>query len=178
MSETQDKTVARVNMGRVYEEKNGSLFFVKTTKTFKFLLINPNGEAVYSKTPISTKTEHVTPEQLEFKKKESWEIYVYKVEHEDLEEKTVYYDMTLTFQVPNEARYKTAYFKKAKSGRVFLIFFDSGTCSEVSINSPEWTTRSKARKLAPDTILNRDAPVFTLSASGELERRLDSEAVY
>jgi hypothetical protein len=176
-TQTQDKTVTRVNMGRVYE-KDGSLYFAKTTKTFKFLLINQQGESVYSKTPSEIKTENITPETLGFSKRESWEIYVYKTTHEDLEEKTEYYSMLLTFAVPNEARYKTAYFKKAKSGRVFLTFFDSGTCSEVSINSPEWTTRGKARKLAPDTILNRDAPVFTLSASGELERRLDSEKVW
>lgn len=172
-----DKKVSYVDMGKVFEEQDGSLYFIKTTETFKFLLMNQNGENIYSKT-AEIKTEHVTPEQLGFSKRENMEIFVYKTEHEDLEDKTVYYSMTLEFSIPNEARYKTAYFKKTKDGRVFLKWFDSSCCSEVSINDPEFTKRGKARKLPNDTILKRDAPIFTLSASGELERRLDSEKVW
>jgi hypothetical protein len=173
-----DKTIERVDTGKVYLEQDGSVYFLKTIQTYQFLMVNQNGDNIYSKTATETQTEHVTPEQLGFTKKASWEIYVYKTEHEELEDKTVYYSMTLYFEIPLETRYRTAYFKIAKSGRVFLKWFDSSSCSEVSINDPEFCKRGKAKRLPEDTILQRNAPVFTLSSSGELERRLDSEAVW
>jgi len=178
MNETKDKTITRIDTNKVFVDEKNELYFLKTVETYQFLMLNQNGESVHSKTPQKTETTHVTPEMLGFSKRESWDIFVYKTNHSELEDTTEYYSMTLTFEVPNEARYKTAYFKKVHSGRVFLKWFDSGCSSEVSINDPEFTKRGKARKLPPDTILKRDAPVFTLSSSGELERRLDSEAVW
>jgi hypothetical protein len=178
MSETNDKTNSFINFGKVFLEPDGSLYFVKTTETYKFITLNSNGEEVFSKNPTKTETTHVTPESLGYTKKAEWMIYVYKEVKDELEDKKVYYSMLLTFEIPEEKRYKTAYFKKAKSGRVFLMWFDSGCTSEVSINDPEFTKRSKAVRLKEDTILQRTAPVFTLSANGELERRLDSEAVW
>lgn len=174
----KDKTVEFTNFGRVYEEKDGSLYFIKTTETFKFLLINGNGEEVYSKTPSKTEKTHVTPESLGYTKKETWMIYVYKTERDELEDKTVFYELPLTFEIPEEKRYKTAYFKKAKSGRVFLAWFDSGTTSEISINDTEFTKRGKSKRLPEDTIIQKNAPIFTLSASGELERRLSENEVW
>jgi len=174
----QDKVNSFTNMGKVFEEPDGSIYFLKKTETYKFIMVNQNGDSVYEKTPFKTETSHVTPESLGYSKHESWDIYVYKVNHSELEDTTEYYSMTLNFQVSSEKRYSTAYLKKSKSGKVFLTWFNSGCCSEISINDSEWTTRSKAKKLSPDTILQRNAPVFTLSSSGELERRLDSEQVW
>lgn len=178
MSETSDKVVSFINMGKVFLDEKGELFFVKTTETFKFLLINSNGESVFSKTPTKTEETHVKPETLGYTKKATYEIFVFKTEKDELEDKTVYYSMVLTFEVPNEQRYKTAFFRKAKSGRVFLTWFDSGTSSEVSINDKEFTSRGKAERLPEDTILKRGSPIFTLNGNGELERRLQENEVW
>lgn len=175
---TQDKTVERVDMGKIFLEPNGSLYFLKTVETYQFITITPNGDSIYSKTPIKIEKTHITPEQMNFTKKASWDIYVYKTVHEDLEDRTDYYSMTLTFEIPEEKRYKTAYFYKVKNGRVFLKWFDSGTSSEVSINDSEFCKRGKAKRLPENTIIQKNAPIFTLSSSGELERRLDSENVW
>jgi hypothetical protein len=178
MSTQQDKTISHIDSNKVFIEKDGSLYLIKRIQTFKFLMVNQNGDSVYEKTPFKTETLHVTPESLGYSKHESWDIYVYKVDHSNLEDKTEFYSMTLNFQVPDEKLYKTAYFKKVKSGRVFLMWFNSGTCSEVSINDNEFCKREKARKLPEDTLIQKNAPIFTLSSSGELERRLDSDAVW
>jgi hypothetical protein len=165
-------------MGKVFLDENGAIYFIKEVKTFKFITVNPNGESIYNKTAIKTEEKRITPEQLGYTKSAKWDIYVYKTEHEELEDKTVYYSMTLNFAIPEEKRYKTAYFKTTQSGRVFLTWFESGTCSEVSINDPEFCTRSKAKRLSEDTILQRGSPIFTLSAEGILERRLQENEIY
>lgn len=174
-NETNDSTISRVDFNRVYIEQDGSLYFIKTTKTYKFLLINQDGRSIYGTTPIKTEQSHVTPESLGYTKKATWDILVYKtVEGEGLEKETIFYSMTLNFEVPNEARYRTAFFKKTRSGRVFLKWFDSSCCSEVSINDEEFCKRGKAKRLPEDTIIQRNAPIFTLSSSGELERRIEA----
>jgi len=176
---TNDKTVSRVDTGKVFLEQDGSIYFLKTVETYQFLMVNPNnGENIYSKTPMKTEQTHITPEMLKFSKRETWDIFVYKTNNDELESRTEYYSMTLTFTVPSEKRYFSAFLKKVKSGRVFLTWFDSGTCSEISINDGEFTSRGKARKLAPDTILQKGSPIFTLSASGELERRLSENDIW
>lgn len=173
MSETPNKISSFVNMGKVFVNEKNELYFIKTTETFQFKGLNADKDEVYGKDAIKTERTHVTPEQLGFTKKATYEIYVYKIEHDDLEEKTVYYSMLLNFEIPNEQRYKTAYFKTAKSGRVSLMWLDSGTCSEVSVNDSEFCKRSKAKRLSEDTILKRGSPIFTLNGNGELERRLE-----
>jgi hypothetical protein len=178
MSTTQDKTVVSVSGNKVFIEQDGSLYLIKTTKTYKFLLINQDGKSIYGTSPSKIEKTHVTPESLGYTKKAEWLIYIYKVNHSDLQDTTEFYVMPLYFEVPDEKRYRCAYFFKTKSERVFLKWFDSASCSEVSINDPEFCKRGKATKLASDTILLKNAPIFTLSASGELERRLDSEAVW
>ncbi|MGD0158863.1 MAG: hypothetical protein ABSB89_01030 [Candidatus Bathyarchaeia archaeon] len=179
MSTNQDDIKTYVNMGRVFEDEKGELYFIKTTEKRKFIMrSSDNGEPIFEKTPCATKEEHVTPSELGFTKKDTRDIYVYKTENSELEEQTVYYSMTLTFEIPQEKKYKTAYLRKAKSGRVFLVWFDSGCSSEVSVNDSEFCKRSKGKRLEPDTIINRNAPIFTLSASGELELRLDSSKVW
>jgi hypothetical protein len=178
MNETNDKTVERVDMGKIFLEPDGSLYFVKRTQTFKFIMLNANGEEVFSKNPIKTETTRVTPESLGYTKKAEWTVYVYKEMKDELEDIKVFYEMPLIFEIPNEARYKTAYFRKARSGRVFLMWFNSGTCSEISINDPEFTKRGKAKKLPENTILQKGSPIFTLSANGELERRLSENEIW
>lgn len=174
----QDDLRTYVDMGRVYETEKGELYFIKTIETRKFIRISDSGEPVFERMPSDKKTEHITPTELGFSKKETWTVYVYKTENDELEEKTVYYELPLNFEIPQEAKYKTAYFKKAKSGRIFLTWFNSGTCSECSVNDGEFVKRGKAKRLEPDTIIKRGAPIFTLSASGELERRLDSSLIW
>jgi hypothetical protein len=170
---TENRITEFVNMGKVFIDEKGDIFLVKTTQHYKFLLINQNGEPVYEKQPFKVEETHITPETLGFTKKASWEIYVYKTEHEELEEKTVYYSMLLNFEVPSEARYKTAYFRVAKTGRIILCWLDSSTASEVSINDKEFCTRGKAKRLPENSIIQKGSPVFTLNGNGELERRLE-----
>jgi len=178
MSETNDKTNSFINFGKVFEEKDGSIYFLKTTETFKFLMVNQNGEDIYAKTPMKTEQTHVTPEQLGYTKKAEWTVFVYKEVKDELEDIKVFYELPLIFEIPSEQRYKTAYFKKAKSGRVFLMWFNSGTCSEISINDLEFTKRGRAKKLPENTIIQKGSPIFTLNASGELERRLQENEIW
>jgi hypothetical protein len=178
MNESKDKTVEIVDYNKVFVDEKGALYLNKKIKTYPFLLVNAYGDNVYAKDPSKVEIVHVTPESLGFTKKETWIIYVTKTDTTELENTTAYYEMPLYFEVPNEARYKCAYFLKVTSGRVSLRWLDSGTDAAVSVNDAEFCKRGKARKLPENTILKRGAPIFTLNANGELELRLDSEAVW
>jgi hypothetical protein len=170
----KDAKTVYVNTQRVFLEDNGDPFFEKVTETRKFNTYLKQ----YEKTPSEKKTEKVTPSEMGFTRKETWTIYIEKTDTSELENTTVYYEMELTFTIPEEARYRYYYFRKAQSGRVFLIMLESGVCSEVSINDKEFTTRGKAKRLPENTILKRGSPKFTLSSSGELERRLSENEIW
>jgi hypothetical protein len=55
--------------------------------------------------------------------------------------------------------------------------FEAGICSEVSINS-ELVTRGKAVKLPENSLVPKNAPIFRLSASGELEREIQESSIW
>jgi len=116
----------------------------------------------------------VRPSELGFSKRQTWEIYVYKVleSTETLENQKIFYNLELIFTIPEENRYKTAFLYRAKSGKVFLKWFDSGTCSEVGINDKEFSSRGKLKRLPEDTMIPKDAPIFRQNANGELEREI------
>jgi hypothetical protein len=122
----------------------------------------------------------VRPSELGFEKKKVWKIYVYKVieNTEALENQKIYYSLELIFEVPQEARYKTAYLHKAQSGKVFLRWFDSGSCAECSINDKEFCSRGKLRRLPENTRIAKNAPIFRQNANGELEREISEEAIW
>lgn len=125
--------------------------------------------------------EKVRPESLGFMKTESWMIYVYKViqSAQTLTDETVYFSMELKFVFPKDEKkkWKHQYFYRARSGRIMLRDFESGICSEVSINS-ELVTRSKAKKLPENSRIPKTAPIFRLSSSGELEREIQESSIW
>ena len=119
--------------------------------------------------------------ELGFEKQKIWGVYVYKVieNTESLENQKIFYSLELIFAVPNEARYKTAYlFQTAKSGKVFLRWFDSGSCAECSINDKEFCSRGKLKRLPENTRIAKNAPIFRQNANGELEREISEEAIW
>jgi len=121
------------------------------------------------------------PEEMGFKKEETWAIYVYKMiqSPESLTDETVYFEMELKFAFPADEprKWKNQYFYKARSGRVMLRDFESGIASEVSINS-ELVVRGKAKKLPENSMIPKTAPIFRLSSSGELEREIQDSSIW
>jgi hypothetical protein len=144
----------QINMNLVFEDELG-IFFQKTNFEHQNL-------------------GKVRPSELGFEKKKIWEIYVYKVieNTESLENQKIYYSLELIFTVPEEKRYSTAFLHQAKSGKVFLKWFDSGTCSEVGINDKEFSSRGKLKRLPENTMIPKNAPIFRQSTNGELEREI------
>jgi len=122
-----------------------------------------------------------TPEELGFKREESWTVYVYKTiqSPETLTDETVYFEMELKFAFPTDEprKWKNQYFYRARSGKIMLRDFESGVCSEVGINS-ELITRGKAKKLPENSRIPNNAPIFRLSSSGELEREVNQNPIY
>ena len=149
-----------IDMNRVFEDEEG-IYFQKTNFEHQNL----------GKVRLS---------ELGFEKKKIWEVYVYKVveNNEALENQKLFFSLELIFEVPNEARYKTAYLYQAKSGKVFLKWFDSGTCSECSINDKEFCSRGKLKRLPENSRISFNAPTFRQNANGELEREISEEAIW
>ena len=151
----------QTNMNKVFEDELG-IYFQKTNFEHQNL-------------------GKVRPSELGFEKQKIWEVYVYKVveNNEALENQKLFFSLELIFAVPNEARYKTAYlYQTAKSGKVFLRWFDSGTCSECSINDKEFCSRGKLKRLPENSRISFNAPTFRQNANGELEREISEEAIW
>ena len=123
----------------------------------------------------------VRPSEMGFAKTQTMDIYVYKtIQNPDkLQDETVYFSMELTFAFPADEpkKWLNMYFYKARSGRIMLRDFESGVCSECSINS-ELVTRGKAVKLPENSLIAKNAPIFRLSASGELEREIQESSIW
>lgn len=149
-----------VDCNKVFEDENG-IFFLKTN--FKHENLGK-----------------VRPQEMGFTKTQTARIYIYKEiqSTENLDNETVFFDMTLTFAFPEDRKeFKTQYFYKCRSGRVMLRDFSSGVCSEVSINS-ELVTRGRAKKLDPNTRIPKNAPIFRINSSGELERQISENSIW
>jgi hypothetical protein len=118
----------------------------------------------------------VRPSELNYVKEVTTKIYVEKLiqSEESLENQITVFEQTLTISVPEEVRYKYIYLFKVQNGTVHLKDFDSGCTSAVSINDAEFVKRGKAKKLAPDTLLLKSAPIFTIR-EGVLERKLATQ---
>lgn len=117
----------------------------------------------------------VRPTEMGFSKEMETEIYVYKEVQstESLQNELVYFSMTLKFAFPAEAKYKTMYFYKCKSGRVMLRDFDSTVCAEVGVNDSVFVTRSKAKKLPENSRIAKDAAIYKINpTTSELEREV------
>lgn len=149
-----DKKDFIVDMNKVFEDELG-IYFLKSNFEHENL-------------------GKVRPSELGFEKKKTWEIYVYKIVEntEALENQKIFYSLELIFEVPNEKRYSTAFLHQAQSGKVFLKWFDSGTCSEVGINDKEFSSRGKLKRLPENTRIAKNAPIFRQSTNGELEREI------
>ena len=121
------------------------------------------------------------PQDFGFKKTESWTVYVYKTiqSPETLTDETFYFSMTLSFKFPEDEKRKWlhSYFYKAKSGRIMLRDFESGVVSECGVNS-ELVTRGKAIKLPENTRIPKNAPIFRLNPSMELEREIQESSIW
>jgi len=149
-----------IDMNKVFEDEEG-IYFQKTNFEHQNL-------------------GKVRPSELGFEKKKIWEIFVYKIVEntEALENQKIFYSLELIFEVPNEARYKTAFLHQAKSGKVFLRWFDSGSCAECSINDKEFCSRGKLRRLPENTRIAKNAPIFRQNSNGELEREISEDAIW
>ncbi|MGA2522908.1 MAG: hypothetical protein ABSF65_01995 [Candidatus Bathyarchaeia archaeon] len=151
-------------------------------KYTNFSVVKQDEEGIYfDVTDEKGTVTKARPEQFGFKKEESWRIYVYKtIQNPDkLQDEQVFFSMTLTFAFPIDEPKKwiNQYFYKARSGRIMLRDFEAGICSEVSINS-ELVTRGKAVKLPENSLVPKNAPIFRLSASGELEREIQESSIW
>lgn len=177
MSETnipKDATRTKIDMTKVFlDEKTQEPYVLRTIKTFKFNTY----ERRYELDPYDTKKERVTPSELGLQKTQSTNIFVVKTDTSELENQMVYYDMLLTLEMEDTRANKYKYFKKVKSGRIFLVDLESAVSSLVGVNS-EYVKRGKVRKLQENTLISKDMPVYTLNANGELELRLDSDNVW
>lgn len=168
----KDRITAYLNGERLFLNEKGEPFFNRTLTVEKW----NSYLKLYEKHPELTRVEPVTVETLGYKKHADYNIFIYKVEKDELEDETVYYSMTLSFDIPEEARYRYFYFKKVRSGKIMLCQLDSGCVSEASVNG-EFVSRGKAKKLPPDTMLKLDSPIFTIE-NGELTRRVEVNTIY
>lgn len=114
--------------------------------------------------------------ELGLEKTASQEIYIIKKisSSEQLSDEEVYFNCTLEWSFPDEARYKPYFWRVSKrSGEVFMVQLDSGVCSSAGINS-EFVKRKNVKKCPPDTRIPKNATnVFVLNPStNELERKL------
>jgi hypothetical protein len=145
-----------VNFDKVFEDEKG-IYFEKRDSKHKL---------------IST----VRPEEVGYLKSMTMKIYIEKTvsNSEQLENEVTVFEQTLTVTIPEEKRCKYWYLFKTKNGSVYLKYFESGCCSQISVNDSELVKRSRAKKLPENTFLPRNAPIFVIR-DGILERRLNNE---
>jgi hypothetical protein len=129
------------------------------------------------------KREKVRPEEIGFQKTFTREIYVHKtiVSTESIANEVVWFSMTLTYTVPNEARYKYYYLYKVRSGEIFFKDFSGQPCpcAKIEANDPEFVTRSREKKLPQNSILKKGIPVFEYDpTTGELRREVTASEPY
>lgn len=124
----------------------------------------------------------VSPEDMGYTKSIKAKIFIAKKlsSEESLTDETIIFTQEIEYSVPSELRYSTAFLFKARSGRIFLKWFDSGCTSEVGVNDSEFCHRNaKAVRLPNDTLLPKSTPIYTLNPkTGELELEVHVNSIF
>jgi hypothetical protein len=170
MSLPADRITTSINWGKIYEDEQGKIYAFKTIEVRKYNA----WERDWILDKSQTKVEKTYPEDNGYSKKQTQEVYIRKQisSENNLTDSAIFFKMLLTFEIPSEKRYKYLYLYKVRSGRIFLNSFDSGSTTAVNVNDNEFVRRGRAIKLKNNSLIRKDAPVFTLNSEGTLERRL------
>jgi CRISPR/Cas system Type II protein with McrA/HNH and RuvC-like nuclease domain len=163
----QDKKAYVINMDRVFQNPDGSIYFIRTELTRHYNTFTRDYELAKE-----TGTSHITPEELKFSKSISTVIFLQKAiaSEETLENTVVTFQMLLTATIEPTKENRFIYLTKTKNGRIHTKDFQSGVTSAVDMNSPI-VTRGRVKKVASNTILPMDAKVYTI-VDGELRLML------
>jgi hypothetical protein len=165
-----NRITSTIDFTRIYLDENGKVYGYKVTNVRRFDVWTRDFKEVIAE----RKVEKAYPEDHGCSKTQSMEIYVAKKINspDQLSDEITYFKMPIKFEIPAEKRYRFFYFTRTRNGKVFLTNLEAGSTSEVGINDKEFCTRGRAIKLKSNTLLRKDAPVFTLGEGGVLERRL------